>query len=122
GSADAIFQNLNLVYDERPEHIIVFGADHIYRMDPGQMIDQHIASGAAVTVAGIRTPIEQAYQFGVIETTPDGKGIAAFREKPKDPVGLPDAPHEVFASMANYIFRTDALIDAVTTQAPDTAC
>ena len=54
GSADAIFQNLNLIYDERPEHIIVFGADHIYRMDPGQMIDQHVASGAGVTVAGIR--------------------------------------------------------------------
>ena len=104
GSADAIFQNLNLIYDERPEHIIVFGADHIYRMDPGQMIDQHVASGAGVTVAGIRTPIEQADQFGVIETTPDGKGIAAFREKPKDPVGLPDAPDEVFASMGNYIF------------------
>jgi len=119
GSADAIFQNLNLIHDERPEHIIVFGADHIYRMDPGQMIDQHIASGAGVTVAGIRTPIEQADQFGVIETTPDGKGIAAFREKPKDPIGLPDAPDQVFASMGNYIFRTDALIDAVTTDAAD---
>src|SRR3954447_12074921 len=57
GSADAIYQNLNLIYDERPDHIIVFGADHIYRMDPGQMIDQHVASGAGVTVAGIRTPI-----------------------------------------------------------------
>ena len=79
GSADAIFQNLNLIYDERPEHIIVFGADHIYRMDPGQMIDQHVASGAGVTVAGIRTPIDQADQFGVIETTADGQGIAAFR-------------------------------------------
>jgi glucose-1-phosphate adenylyltransferase len=88
-------------------------------MDPRQMVDQHVASGAGVTVAGIRTPIEQADQFGVIETTPDGKGIAAFREKPKDPVGLPDAPDEVFASMGNYIFRTDALVDAVTTDAAD---
>src|SRR3954463_14318714 len=119
GSADAIYQNLNLIYDERPAHIIVFGADHIYRMDPDQMIDQHVASGAGVTVAGIRTPIEQADQFGVIETTPDGKGIAAFREKPKDPVGLPDAPDQVFASMGNYIFTTEALIDAVTADAAD---
>jgi glucose-1-phosphate adenylyltransferase len=119
GSADAIYQNLNLIHDERPEHIIVFGADHIYRMDPGQMVEQHIASGAGVTVAGIRTPIEQADQFGVIETAPDGRRIAAFREKPKDPVGLPDSPREVFASMGNYVFTTDALIEAVTTDAAD---
>ena len=119
GSADAIFQNLNLIYDERPGHIIVFGADHIYRMDPDQMIDQHVSSGAGVTVAGIRTPIDQADQFGVIETTADGRGIAAFREKPKDPIGLPDAPDQVFASMGNYIFTTEALIDAVTTDAAD---
>jgi glucose-1-phosphate adenylyltransferase len=83
------------------------------------MIDQHDASGAGVTVAGIRTPIEQADEFGVIETTSDGRGIAAFREKPKDPVGLPDAPDEVFASMGNYIFTTEALIDAVTVDAAD---
>jgi glucose-1-phosphate adenylyltransferase len=88
-------------------------------MDPGQMIDEHVASGAGVTVAGIRTPIEQADQFGVIETTADGQGIAAFREKPKDPIGLPDAPDQVFASMGNYIFTTEALIDAVTADAAD---
>jgi glucose-1-phosphate adenylyltransferase len=121
GSADAIYQNLNLIYDERPEQIIVFGADHIYRMDPEQMVDQHIASGAGVTVAGIRTPIEQADQFGVIETAPDGRRIAAFREKPTDPVGLPDAPDQVFASMGNYVFTTEALIDAVTADAADEA-
>jgi glucose-1-phosphate adenylyltransferase len=121
GSADAIYQNLNLIYDERPEHIIVFGADHIYRMDPAQMVDQHVASGAGVTVAGIRTPIEQADQFGVIETAPDGRRIAAFREKPKDPVGLPDAPDQVFASMGNYLFTTEALVDAVTADAADEA-
>jgi glucose-1-phosphate adenylyltransferase len=119
GSADALFQNLNLIRDERPEHIIVFGADHIYRMDPQQMIDQHVESGAGVTVAGIRVPIDQADQFGVIETTPDGRGIAAFREKPSDPVGLPDAPHQVYASMGNYIFRADALVEAVTRDGAD---
>src|SRR5215208_1456178 len=76
GSADAIFQSLNLVFDERPEHVIVFGADHIYRMDPRQMVDQHIASGAGVTVAAIRQPISLADQFGVIETAGDGRQIS----------------------------------------------
>jgi glucose-1-phosphate adenylyltransferase len=121
GSADAIYQNFNLIRDERPEHIIVFGADHIYRMDSSQMVDEHIASGASVTVAAIRAPIEQADQFGVIETAPDGRTIAAFREKPSDAKPLPDAPDQVYASMGNYVFTTEALIDAVTTDAQDEA-
>jgi glucose-1-phosphate adenylyltransferase len=119
GSADAIYQNFNLLYDERPAYVCVFGADHIYRMDPRQMIDQHIAGGAAVTVAALRAPLEQADQFGVIETAPDGRTISAFREKPTDAVGLPDAPDQVFASMGNYVFTTSALIDAVTADAED---
>ena len=113
GSADAIYQNLNLIHDERPDHVVVFGADHIYRMDPRQMLDQHIETGAAVTVAALRAPIEQADQFGVVEAAADGHTISAFREKPKDAVGLADAPDQVFASMGNYIFTTEALIDAV---------
>ena len=121
GSADAIYQNLNLIYDEKPDHIIVFGADHIYRMDQRQMVDAHIASGAAVTVAGIRSPIESADQFGVIEVGKDGHRIAAFREKPKDPVPLPDAPDQVLASMGNYVFTTSALLDAVSRDAADAA-
>ena len=68
GSADAIYQNLNLIYDERPDYVCVFGADHIYRMDPRQMVEQHVATGAGVTVAGIRVPIEDAGAFGIIET------------------------------------------------------
>lgn len=119
GSADAVFQSLNLVHDDRPDYVVVFGADHVYRMDPQQMVDQHVASGAGVTVAGIRTPIEQAHQFGVIETAADGRHIAAFREKPTDPVGLPDAPDEVFASMGNYVFTTRTLVGAVTKDAGD---
>ncbi|MGA2925380.1 MAG: glucose-1-phosphate adenylyltransferase [Solirubrobacteraceae bacterium] len=113
GSADAIHQNLNLLRDERPDIVIVFGADHIFRMDPEQMVDEHIATGAAVTVAAIRMPIDQADQFGVIETAADGHTIAAFREKPKDAVGLRDAPDQVYASMGNYVFSAGALIDAV---------
>jgi glucose-1-phosphate adenylyltransferase len=119
GSADAIYQNFNLLYDERPAYVCVFGADHIYRMDPQQMIDQHIEGGAAVTVAALRAPLEQADQFGVVETASDGVTISAFREKPTDAVGLPDAPDQVFASMGNYVFTTSALIDAVTTDAED---
>jgi glucose-1-phosphate adenylyltransferase len=119
GSADAIFQSLNLVYDERPEYVIVFGADHIYRMDPRQMVEQHVASGAGVTVAGIRAPIGQADQFGVIEVGADGRAISAFREKPTDAKGLPDAPDQVFASMGNYVFRADTLIQAVSVDAKD---
>jgi len=119
GSADAVFQSLNLVDDDRPDYVVVFGADHVYRMDPQQMVDQHIASGTGVTVAGIRTPIEQAHQFGVIETAADGRHIAAFREKPSNPVGLPAAPDEVFASMGNYVFTTKTLVDAVTEDAAD---
>jgi glucose-1-phosphate adenylyltransferase len=119
GSADAIYQNFNLLYDERPAYVCVFGADHIYRMDPRQMIDQHIEGGAAVTVAALRAPLDQADQFGVVETASDGITISAFREKPTDAVGLPDAPDQVFASMGNYVFTTSALIDAVTADAED---
>jgi glucose-1-phosphate adenylyltransferase len=121
GSADAIYQNLNLLYDERPEIVAVFGADHIYRMDPRQMVDQHVESGAAVTVAALRAPLAEADQFGVIETAADGQTITAFREKPTDAVGLADAPDKVFASMGNYIFSAEALIDIVTRDAEDTS-
>jgi glucose-1-phosphate adenylyltransferase len=119
GSADAIYQNYNLINDECPEHIIVFGADHIYRMDPEQMVEQHKASGAAVTVAAIRAPIEQADQFGVIETGPDGQKITAFREKPTDAKPLHDAPDQVYASMGNYVFSREALMEAISADAAD---
>ena len=104
GSADALFQNMNLVDDDQPEHIIVFGADHIYRMDPRQMLDFHIESGAGVTVAGVRVPSSEAFQFGVIERAPNGSSIVAFHEKNPDAPTLSDAPDQVLASMGNYIF------------------
>ena len=119
GSADAIYQNLNLIYDERPDYIVVLGADHIYRMDPRQVLDQHIASGAGVTVVGMRVPIEEASRCGVMDKAAESHRITAFREKPDTAEGLPDAPHQILASMGNYVFTTDALIDAVTTDADD---
>jgi glucose-1-phosphate adenylyltransferase len=118
GSADAIFQNLNLVNDDDPDYICVFGADHIYRMDPRQMVEAHIASGAGVTVAGIRVPRSQAPSFGVIEPGV-GTKIEAFLEKPEDPPGLPDSPDEVFASMGNYVFSRAALVEAVIADSKD---
>jgi glucose-1-phosphate adenylyltransferase len=119
GSADAIHQSLNLISDEQPDLVLVFGADHIYRMDPRQMVEQHLASGAGVTVAGIRQPLATADQFGVIEVGDDGRCITAFREKPTDAVGLPDAPDQVYASMGNYVFTTDVLVEAVQRDALD---
>jgi glucose-1-phosphate adenylyltransferase len=118
GSADAIYQSLNLVYDEAPDHVVVFGADHVYRMDPGQMLDAHVASGAGVTVAGIRMPREGASSFGIIQTS-DGRHIDAFLEKPEDPPGLPDDPDQSFASMGNYVFSTDVLLEALRADADD---
>ena len=96
------------------------GADHVYRMDFSQMVDAHIDSGAELTVAGIRQPISWADQFGVIETAKDDPTrIAAFREQPSAPVGLPDSPGEILASMGNYVANADALVRAVTLDAED---
>ncbi|MCX6502398.1 MAG: glucose-1-phosphate adenylyltransferase [Microbacterium sp.] len=116
GSADAILQSLNLINDEKPDIVVVIGADHVYRMDFQQMIDAHIASGARATVAGIRQPLALADQFGVIDVdAEDPTRIREFLEKPQHATGLADAPHEVLASMGNYVFNTDALIEAVET-------
>jgi glucose-1-phosphate adenylyltransferase len=115
GSADAIFQCLNIIEDERPDIIVVVGADHVYRMDFSQMVDAHISSGAEMTVAAIRQPIALSTEFGVIETEPaDPTRIAAFREKPSNPVPLADSPGEILASMGNYVVNADALVAAVT--------
>ncbi|MGW1944571.1 glucose-1-phosphate adenylyltransferase [Streptomyces sp. NPDC001940] len=113
GSADAILQSLNLVQDEQPDYIAVFGADHVYRMDPRQMLQQHIESGAGVTVAGIRVPRAEASSFGIVTPAGDGTRVDRFLEKPADPPGIPGSPHQVFASMGNYVFTTKTLIDAL---------
>ncbi|MDR1393499.1 MAG: glucose-1-phosphate adenylyltransferase [Bifidobacteriaceae bacterium] len=114
GSADAIYQSLNLIDDEKPDIVVVVGADHVYRMDFSQMVTQHLESGADLTVAGIRQPISLANQFGILETDPDHPGfIKEFREKPSETAGLPDDPGSVLASMGNYVFTADALVEAV---------
>jgi len=114
GSADAIYQCVNIIEDERPDIIVVVGADHVYRMDFSQMVDEHIKSGAEFSVAGIRQPIELASEFGVIDVDKESPGmIKAFLEKPQNPEGLPDSPREVLASMGNYVANTDALLEAL---------
>lgn len=121
GSADAIYQNLNIVADEQPDYIFVFGADHIYRMDPSQMLQAHIESGAGATVAGIRVPRSEASAFGVIELEGRTNRVARFWEKPLDPPGTLDDPDTVLASMGNYVFTSEALLDQLAEDAGDDA-
>src|SRR6201987_4500273 len=85
GSADAIYQSLNLIYADRPDMVVVVGADHVYRMDPRQMIDQHLAWRSGATIAAIGVPRKNAADFGLVRTGADGHRIAAFAEKPADP-------------------------------------
>lgn len=120
GSANAIYQSLNLIGDAEPDIVVVVGADHVYRMDFEQMVQSHIKSGARATVAAVRQPLDMANQFGVIEVDgaaiPGASGahkIAAFVEKPESTPELPEAPGEFLASMGNYVFDTDALIEAL---------
>ena len=119
GSADAIYQSMNLIVDERPDIIVVFGADHVYRMDASQMVQAHIDSGAGVTVAGIRVPRKEAWQFGVIKTAEDGVTIDDWMEKPADPPAVVGSPEESFASMGNYVFSADVLVEALEKDARD---
>ena len=112
GTADAVFQNLNLIYQLRPDLVAVFGADHIYRMDVRQMVRCHLEKDADVTVAALPVPMDQACAFGVIETAGDGR-IHAFHEKSGHPPPLPDDPAHAHASMGNYLFRTETLLAAL---------
>jgi glucose-1-phosphate adenylyltransferase len=118
GSADAIYQNLNIITDEEPDHIFVFGADHVYRMDTQQMLDYHVSKKAACTVAAIPVPIEEGRDFGIIDVGPDGR-MRQFLEKPKDPPPMPGNPKMCLASMGNYLFNTDVLVQEVVRDAAD---
>ncbi len=112
GTADAVFQNLNIVQDFAPNLVAVFGADHIYRMDLRQMIQFHLDSQADVTVAALPVPIESAKGFGIIKTNAEQR-IKGFEEKPKNPKPMPGNPKMAFSSMGNYIFNVDTLMKAL---------
>ena len=119
GSADAILQNFNLIHDENPKHVIVFGADHVYRMNPDQMYQQHLQTGAGVTVAAIRVKRSEASEFGVIELADDGITIKAFHEKPTNPPAMPGHPDLALVSMGNYIFRRESMEEALILDSED---
>ncbi len=110
GTADAVFQNINLVRDLNPDLVAIFGADHVYRMDLQQMLDAHLERRADVTVASLPVPVEAASDFGILETDEDAR-IIGWEEKPKDPHPMPGDPRRALSSMGNYIFNTDVLED-----------
>lgn len=110
GTADAVYQNLNLIEDFGPDVVAVFGADHIYRMDINQMLQFHLVKGAEATVAALPVPIAAASDFGIIEVDEDER-IVGFQEKPHRPKPMPSDPSHAYSSMGNYIFNTEALVD-----------
>ncbi|MFZ5864153.1 MAG: glucose-1-phosphate adenylyltransferase [Nitrospirota bacterium] len=112
GTADAVFQNVNLIHDFAPDLVAVFGADHIYRMDIRQMVDFHLARKAQITVAALPVPLASASAFGVIEADQEDR-IVGFDEKPKRPKPMPGDPTRAYASMGNYLFEADALVDVL---------
>jgi len=112
GTADAIHQNINLIEEHRPDLVVIFGADHIYRMDIRQMVDFHEGSEADVTIAALPVPLKDAQGFGVIAAEADGR-IQAFEEKPANPTPLAADPTQAFASMGNYVFNTEVLLKAL---------
>jgi glucose-1-phosphate adenylyltransferase len=119
GSADAIYQNLNIITDEEPEYTFVFGADHVYRMDVRQMMDFHLAKKAELTVAAIPIPVSEAEEFGIIEVDAEGR-MVGFVEKPKSGAKtMPGDPTRCLASMGNYLFTTDALVQEIVRDAGD---
>ncbi len=112
GTADAVFQNFNLIRQYKPDLVAVFGADHIYRMDIRQMVDFHLKHNAHVTVAARPIPRSEGTEFGIIAADTDGL-IKSFEEKPSNPTPIPGDPDHAFCSMGNYIFNTDILFEAL---------
>lgn len=114
GTADAIYQNIFHITDEDPDYVCIFGGDHIYKMDVSQMLDYHKRKGADLSISAIPIPIEEAHEFGIIEVDDDWK-LTAFVEKPQyKPKSIPGNPNMCLASMGNYIFNKDILLDALT--------
>ncbi|NWF76477.1 MAG: glucose-1-phosphate adenylyltransferase [Nitrospirae bacterium] len=112
GTADAVYQNYSIIQHHNPKLVIIFGADHIYRMDIRQMMDFHIEKDAFVTVAARQVPVELASSFGVIMTD-SNRRITGFQEKPKKPSPMPHDPTRAYVSMGNYIFNKDILLEAL---------
>ncbi len=118
GSADAIYQSLDIITDENPDYVCVFGADHIYRMDLRQMLDFHMEREAELTVAAVPAPVKEARGFGIIEIDTEGRMIG-FEEKPERPKEIPGRPGWALCSMGNYIFNTNVLVQEIIRDAQD---
>ena len=112
GTADAVYQNLNLIQLHHPDLVLVFGADHVYRMDLQQMVDFHREREADVTVAALPVPIADATGFGVIGADHAGR-VNEFQEKPANPTPMPSDPTRAYASMGNYLFDAKVLVEAL---------
>jgi glucose-1-phosphate adenylyltransferase len=121
GSADAIYQSMNLINDEKPDIVVVFGADHVYRMDARQMITRHLEYAAGATVAAIPVSRQDAKAFGIVGVGQDGRSIQTFLEKPANPPAIPDSPDESYASMGIYVFDTKVLADVLARDASDSS-
>lgn len=118
GTANAVYQNLRIIDEARPDRVLILGGDHVYKMDYSLMLAEHAARGAEMTVACLEVPVEQASEFGVMSIDPDGR-IVAFAEKPKHPVTLADRPSHALASMGIYVFDTDLLVSELLRDAAD---
>ena len=118
GTADAIYQNINLIEDSDFDIIAIFGADHIYRMDLQQMIDFHVRKRADVTISALPVPLKNASSLGVIQVQ-EKQRVTGFKEKPKRPKPIPRRPNEAFASMGNYLFNKAVLIELLYEDAAD---
>lgn len=118
GTADAVWQNVNLLHESRAPHVGVFSGDHIYKFAIDQMQDVHEASDADLTIAGWPVPIAEANQFGVMEVDAKGR-LVGFEEKPANPKPMPSDPSRALVSMGNYFFRRDALLDVLAVDAED---
>ncbi len=110
GSADAVYQNLNLIEDENPDYVYVFGADHIYKMDVTQMLNFHCRKRADLTISAIPIPVSEASRFGIIEVDKNMR-VIGFEEKPANPKTIPGKPHLSLVSMGNYIFSSEPLVN-----------
>ena len=120
GTADAVYQNIDIIEGYDPRFIVLLAGDHIYKMDYEPMLQQHVEQGADVTVGCIEVPRMDATGFGVMAVDGDDR-ITSFLEKPKDPPGMPDDPDQALASMGIYVFETRFLIDQVRRDAADPA-
>jgi glucose-1-phosphate adenylyltransferase len=112
GTADAIYQNLNIIRDFRPDLVAIFGADHIYRVDINQMVAFHLENSAEVTVAALPVPVAEASSFGVIQVD-ESQRILGFEEKPAQPKPMPNDPDHAYSSMGNYLFETELLVQTL---------